>query len=225
MATKKKTTKKVTRNLSAQLPVETIETPLDSPKKQNPLFLVLVVILLGVLAFNLAKKNRGMFIAGTVNEVSVSRSQLDKTLMTRYGKSTLDELLSIALLDQLASKNGVTVTDEEINTEIKTLEDRLGGAEALKTNMAQFGIDDAKLREELTAVVKQRKLAAKLFEVKLEETEVKKYYDDNKAQYTNKKYEDVKAEIEGMLRDQKLQTQFSEWFNKEREGAKVNTYI
>lgn len=222
---KKKLHKKVTNQAAPQLVVQETNMETPQPKKNSPLIPILVVILLGVLAFNIAKKNRGLVIAGTVNEVNVTRAELDKVLMTRYGKSTLDELLSLALLKQLATKNAITVTKEDIDAEIKTLEARLGGAEALKSNMEQFGIDDAKLREELTSVITQRKLASKLFQVALDEKEVKKYYDDNKALFEKKKFEEVKAEIESTLKDQKLQTQFSEWFNKERQGAKVTTYI
>jgi len=224
MATKSKTKSRVVK--SAVKPK--IEEPLISlVKKSNSKFItyLAIVILLGIALFLMAKKYRGLVIAGMVNTSPVTRMELQKVLIERYGKATLDDLIAQKLLQQLAKDNQVVVSNEDIEKETKSLEDRLGGKEALQASMDRFGIDQKKLREEITSVILQKKLSSKLFQVTIEDAEVTKYFNDNKALFDKKTFDEVKADIRQTLTDQKLQEQFSTWFADQQKKAKIQVFI
>ena len=224
MATKSKTKSRVVK--SAVKPK--IEEPLISlVKKSNSKFItyLAIVILLGIALFLMAKKYRGLVIAGMVNTSPVTRMELQKVLVERYGKATLDDLIAQKLLQQLAKDNQVVVSNEDIEKETKSLEDRLGGKEALQASMDRFGIDQKKLREEITSVILQKKLSSKLFQVTIEDAEVTKYFNDNKALFDKKTFDEVKADIRQTLTDQKLQEQFSTWFADQQKKAKIQVFI
>ena len=224
MATKSKTKSRVVK--SAVKPK--IEEPLISlVKKSNSKFItyLAIVILLGIALFLMAKKYRGLVIAGMVNTSPVTRMELQKVLVERYGKATLDDLIAQKLLQQLAKDNQVVVSNEDIEKETKSLEDRLGGKEALQASMDRFGIDQKKLREEITLVILQKKLSSKLFQVTIEDAEVTKYFNDNKALFDKKTFDEVKADIRQTLTDQKLQEQFSTWFADQQKKAKIQVFI
>lgn len=224
MATKSKTKSRSLKSVSSPV----METPvMEGVKRNNPKFItyLVIVILLGVALFLLAKKYRGLVIAGMVNTTPVTRMELEKALVDRYGKATLDDLIAQKLLQQLAKQNQVTVTKEDIQTETKALEDKLGGKEALQASMERFGIDQAKLDEEISSVILQKKLSAKLFNVNVTDAEVTKYYNDNKALFDKKTFDEVKDDIKKTLIDQKLQEQFSSWFADQQKKAKIQIFI
>lgn len=205
-------------------------TPVESTvikSKPSPKFItyLVIVILLGVSLFLLSKKYRGLIIAGTVNSSPITRWELSQALTDRYGKATLDELIATKLLNQLAASNQITVSKDDISKELQALETRLGGKEALQASMTQFGIDEKKLNQEISAVLIQKKLSEKLFKVTVEDAEVTKYFNDNKALFTNKKFDDVKADIKLTLEQQKLQEQFGTWFQDQQKKALIKTFI
>lgn len=201
------------------------ETPPVTKNNSKFFTYLVVVILLGLALFLLAKRYRGAIIAGMVNTTPITRWELNKVLTERYGKATLDDLIANKLIKQLAAQNNITVSQDDIAKETKSLEDRLGGKEALQASMDRFGINQAKLNEEIYSVLLQRKLSEKLFQVKVEDTEIEKYYNDNKTLFPNKSLEEVKDSIRQNLVQQKLQEQFSTWFQDQQKKAQIKIFI
>lgn len=218
MATRKKTT----------FPVIPQDTLASSSVKFSPikfLRLLAIVVLAGILIFGVVKKYRHLFIVGVVNTTPITRWQLDKMVFDRYGKSTLEELVNVTLLDQLSKQNKVTVTEDDIKNETTDLETRLGGKEALKANMERFGVDEAKLREEIRSILLQRKLSQKLFNLTASDEEISKYYSDNKALFAKQTIDEVRDDIKKSLEQQKSQQQFTDWFQEQRTKAKISLFI
>ena len=220
MATKRKTSSKKI------LPVSIIEKqPVKKPINYVFLAQVAVVILVGSLAFFMAKKYKGFFIAATVNKTSISRLELEKKLNQRYAKTTLDELISAALLKDLAKQNSISTSAEEISKERKTIEDRLGGAEALKSSLAQYGMTEDEFVSRLETVIIERKLSEKLFKIDITDAEVEKYYTDNKPSFGTQKLEEVSGQIKDSLLQQRQQQEFGTWFTDQKSKAQIKSYI
>lgn len=220
MATKRKTrSKKV-------LPVSVVAKP-PVKKPINYVFIaqVAVVVLVGLLAFFMAKKYKGYFIAATVNKTSISRLELERKLNQRYAKTTLDELISSALLKDLAKQNNVTTSTEDISKERKTIEDRLGGAEALKSSLVQYGMTEDEFVSRLETVIVERKLSEKLFKIDITDAEVEKYYTDNKPSFGSQKLNEVSGQIKDSLLQQRQQQEFGTWFTDQKTKAQIKSYI
>lgn len=218
MATRKKITS----------PVISQDAPLTSPVRFSPvkfLRLLAIVVLAGILVFGIVKKYRHLFVVGVVNTTPITRWQLDKVIFERYAKTSLDELINITLLDQLSKENKIVVSDADIKKETDDLETRLGGKEALKANMEKFGVDEAKLKEEIKSILLQKKLSEKLFGLTVSDEEVAKYYSDNKSLFTGQTLVQVKDDIKKSLEQQKSQQQFTDWFQEQRTKAKITLYI
>jgi len=204
-------------------------TPTHSKPQTSSLrlaFTVGLVILLGIGAYYLAKKYRGYIIAGSINTTPITRFELNKKLVERYGQATLQEMVDTALLADLAKKNNVTIAQSDLDEERKKIVDRLGGEEALKNALTQSGLTDKDFLSRLKAMVTEAKLKVKLFtNVEPKEDEVKKYFTDYSSYFKDKKYEDVKEEIKTNLKEQQLQDKFTEWFKDQRSKAQIRTYI
>lgn len=203
-----------------------VDSSVVETKPKSKFFTYLIIIvLLGTAFFLLAKKYRGLVIAGMVNTTPISSFELQKALVQRYGKATLDDIIASKLLTQLAKNNQIVVTPEDVKTETASLEERLGGKEALQASMERFGINEAKLNEEIYTVLLQKKLSQKLFKAEVTDSDITKYYQDNKSLFDGKKFDEVKADIQESLVQQKLQEQFGKWFQEQREKAKILIFI
>jgi len=222
MATKKKTTRSVSVKA---IKSEVVTKSVPSFSIFKFLRLLAIVVLSGILIFGLVKKYRHLFVVGVVNTTPITRWQLDRVIFGRYGKSSLDEMVNIVLLEQLAKQNGVKLVASDIDNEITQLEERLGGKEALKANMERFGVDDAKLKEEVRSIVLQRKIAQKVFNISITDEEINSYYSQNKVLFDKKTLDEVKDEIKKSLEQQKVQEDFSKWFQEEKAKAKISLFI
>ena len=183
------------------------------------------LLLIAAIVFFLAQKYRGLIIAGSVNSTPIYRLSLEKQLNARYAQATLDELINTALLKDLAKTNDITISTNDISDERKQIEDRLGGAEALRASLDQYGMSESEFNSRLETVVLERKLSEKLFTNEVSDEDAQKYFDDNKVSFSGKKFPDVKDQIKENLKQQKLQQDFSNWFNDQKSKAQIKTYI
>jgi foldase protein PrsA len=206
------------------MPMESETIVTSKPPKKTVLVLLslLLVISLGVLA---AKKYKSLFVVGKVNGQFITRLELEKSMNDRYAKATFDDLASTNLLYQLASQNGVTVSDEELNKEIADTETRLGGKEALTSTLDRMGYTQDRFTKEMNMLVLEKKLAAKLFKAEVSDEEVAKFYTDNKTLFPDKKLDEVKADISNNLVSQELQQQFTTWFQEQKDKAVIKSYL
>ncbi len=187
--------------------------------------LLLALVLLAALSILFAKKYRSLFVVGKVNGQVVSRWELEKAMNDRYAKTTFDDLASTTLLKQQTKKNDVTVSKDELEKEIAATEQRLGGKEALQSTLDRLGYSQSRFEEEMKTQVMVRKLAEKLFKIEVTDQEVEKFYNDNKTLFPDKKLADVKLDIFQNLTEQKLQQQFTTWFQEEKGKATIQSYL
>ncbi|KKT44318.1 MAG: Bacterial trigger factor like protein [Candidatus Collierbacteria bacterium GW2011_GWF2_44_15] len=198
-------------------------------KKNNMSFVIklIAVILLGTAAFLLAQKYRSVFVAGMVNTRPVTKWELNRRLVERYGKVAFDEIVTEVLLMDAAKENGVTVSKQEIEAEVALNETNYGGKDALREMAKTAGITtDKQLNDFFELKLTVSKLQEKLFPEEVTDEEIKTYYDENKELvYKDKSLDDVKEEIKSQLLQQKVSQKFSEWFGKLREDAKISNFM
>ncbi|KKT37360.1 MAG: Bacterial trigger factor like protein [Candidatus Collierbacteria bacterium GW2011_GWF1_44_12] len=209
--------------------IQAKNTEIKAVKKNNMSFVIklIAVILLGTAAFLLAQKYRSVFVAGMVNTRPVTKWELNRRLVERYGKVAFDEIVTEVLLMDAAKENGVTVSKQEIEAEVVLNETNYGGKDALREMAKTAGITtDKQLNDFFELKLTVSKLQEKLFPEEVTDEEIKTYYDENKELvYKDKSLDDVKEEIKSQLLQQKVSQKFSEWFGKLREDAKISNFM
>jgi len=225
MATKNKTLSK--KKTVTEVTVKTKEAQKSLFSLVNPTFIrnLVIVLLVGVTVFLIAKKYRGLIIAGTVNTTPISRFQLNQKLNERYGKTTLEEMINTAFLKDLMKQNDLTVTADDLKSERQRLIDQVGGEENLKAALTQYGMTETDLTDRLESVIMERKLSDKNFPVEVTDTEIEEYFQNNEASFEGKTLDEVKEDIRSSLKLQKQQQEFSTWFQEQKDKAQINTYI
>jgi hypothetical protein len=187
---------------------------------------LLLIITIGTLIFLGVQKYRGLFVAGMVDSSIITRSELNNRLLGRYGQATLDEIVSERVLENAIKKENIVITDADIDAEISSNEAQFGGPEALKEAAKGYGLkSDKEIRQFFRYRVMVRLLQENLFDVEVTDEEVQEYYDTNKEYLADNKFEDVAEDIRSQIKTQKVQAEFSVWFQQLKSEVKVQSFL
>lgn len=185
------------------------------------LFLVVVILaILGVLFYF-----KSLFIAAVVDGKPISRVAVIRELESASGQQALDALIVKQLINTEANKAGVAISQEEIDTEIKTLKDRIskqGGT--LELLLAQQDISQDQFREQ---IVLQKKLE-KILEnnIQVTDEEINQYFEQNKAALPTGVTEDeIKNQIRAQLKNQKFAVEADKLVSELKAKAAIQYYV
>lgn len=189
------------------------------------LFKFILVAILGTVIYLLAAKYRSFFIVGMVNNSPITRLELNSKMSDKYAKQTMDEIVNERLLNDELKKEKIVVSDKEVTDEMAKIVAQYGGEDAFKTAVAQFGLTPDKAKDSIKQSLGFKKIVEKNYKISITDASVKKYFDDNKASFTGKKFEDVSTEIKDNLYQQEVYTKSQEWFTNVRKAAKITSFI
>jgi len=138
---------------------------------------VLAVLLVVVLIKPPFGGGGGSEAVASVNGVAITKDKLYDELVIQGGKVTLDNIISEELIMQAAKKANVSVTDEEVQSEIQLIIDNVGSEEQFDMLLSQYGMT----RESLSQSKYYDILIRKILEPQTNVTEedIKAYYDEN----------------------------------------------
>lgn len=179
-------------------------------------------LLTGLLAIVLALlflySYKTLFVVARVNNKLISRGELTRELEREAGNEALESLVTKNLILQEARKKGITVDKEEVDAEIKKIEDGLvAQGQTLEDALTFQGWS----REQLEEQIKIRKMIEKIFgdEVEVTEEEIDNYLKENEIESPDRE------QIKAVIKDQKFSEKFQEWITTLRANAKINFFV
>lgn len=164
---------------------------------------------------------RGLFVAVIVNNQPISRLAVVRELEKKGGKQVLNTLVSETLILQEAQKNKIVVNDQEVNQEIKKIEDNFKGqGQSFDQALAAQGLTRADFNKE----VRMQKIIEKLLapKIKVADQEIKDYIDKNKE---NLPPNATPADIKTQLEQQKLRQVYQTWMAELQKKAKIIYFV
>jgi hypothetical protein len=184
------------------------------------IILVVLAIILGTLYYF-----RGLFLAAVVNGQPITRLSVIRTLEKTSGKSTLDSIITEALIYQEAKKLNALPTDAEIKTEVDKLTKQLkASGQDLNTLLA---FQNMTLKD-LETQIRLQKTVEKILadKVTVTQDEIDQYITDNKASIpATMGADEVKAAAEQQIKSQKLGTEFQSWIEKVKTTSNINYLV
>lgn len=146
--------------------------------------------------------------------------QLDK----KYGKDLREQMIVEALINSEAQKKGMTASDQEVNQEIKKIENEQGGADKLNQILQLQGIS----QDELRRLVKLQLLRQKLFGqgLAISDAELNNYFEQNKQNILGTQTDasseaKAKDNLRQQLLQQKINATFSAWLQSNLNSNRV----
>ena len=179
-----------------------------------------VVIAVGVLAYF----GKGLFIAATVNGSPISRLALIDKLEKTSGKQTLEGLITQRLVISQLDKENIKITPDEINAEIKRIEDQVSQqGNTLDQALEAQGMTRADLREQVSVNLRLGKLLSD--QTQVTDAEVAQYIKDNKLTITRGQETQFKDQIKNQIKSGKLSKAAQEWISTIRAAASINYFV
>lgn len=203
---------------------EQTEQLTSTPKKSRGIKLrksyvitVLALIALGLVLYAL----RGYFIVATVNGQPITRLGVIKELEKQHGKEAVDSLTIKALVEQEAAKKHLSVSQDDVNKELKKNEDILKkNGQTLDQFLQSRGLSKAYYLEGLRLQLLAKKIVGP---AKITDKQITDYIEQNKdrfAQYT--KLQEQKQAAKDELDSQEVGQKINDWLQKVRTEAKIN---
>ncbi|MBO8159115.1 peptidyl-prolyl cis-trans isomerase [Thermosyntropha sp.] len=127
--------------------------------------------------YNMLKK-------GYESEMGSIDEAKDKEILKNIKEKAYDDLVLQVLIKQEAEKEGIKVTDKEVEDDLKAFKDRIG-EEGYKDFIAKMGVTEKELLRQLKIEKMYMELKEKVTsDVKVSDEEVRKYYEDNQRIFT-----------------------------------------
>ncbi len=211
-----KTTSKAKKSATKVSKVDSISSQSDTPKSirnlrpSRKLIVIIVVLLLATLAYY----KKGWFIAASVNGQPITTLEVQTKLNKLYKERVVSQMIMEAVINQFianAAKQGVTITQPEIDAKLVEIENQYGGKEAFASLLQQ----NAVTKEDFTKEIKVNLLGEKLYQNEIKPTpeEIQKFLEDNKdapeatdsAQITKIANEQIKQQKLSKVLSEKIQ--------------------
>lgn len=209
-------------------------TPADTQAKDKRMKLLkTIAIWAGVFLITLIVVDYGVQYlnyrasVAIVNGTRIKKGEYYEYLSDSYGSTVVGQMIDEELIYQEAAAKGVEVTDDEIDAEIKDLEDNYGGSDELQKELDARNISEEKLREQIQTTL----LVEKMLEDKIEitEDEMKEFYEEYKdvlfPEDEDPTYEEAEDKIAETLRDQKISQEVQTWLAELRADATIKNNV
>ncbi len=152
--------------------------------------LAVAVVVLAVLLMQQPPQDDRSIVA-TVNGDEVTKDQLFDSMFARGGQEALENLVTRKLIIQEAEKKGITVSEEEVDGEVRSIIDDSfqGSEEDFIAALEFYGLNIEDFREDAYLNLLVRKVA--MDEIDLSEAAAREFYDENRALFEQR--EEVEA--------------------------------
>ena len=184
--------------------------------------IIIVIIIIALLA--LAYIFKGLFIAATVDGSPVSRLRVIERLEKVYGQSLLDSFINQKLVNTAALANNIEITTEEIDEEIKKIEEQLTAqGSTLNEALAMQNMTRANLQEEITFQKQLEQLVAD--KVTVTNEEIADYISAYGLEIPEDQQELADEQIRSELRNQKLNQEINTLLDNLKAEANIKYFI
>ncbi|MGE7604532.1 peptidylprolyl isomerase [Peribacillus sp. NPDC097675] len=117
----------------------------------------------------------------SVGGEKIKEAELHDTLVKNYGAETVNQLITDKIVELEAEKEGIKVTDKEIQKEIDTLAESYGGEDKLKEQLKASGSSLAEFKQDIVAYLHTKKLVEP--RITVTDDEISAYFEENKDKF------------------------------------------
>lgn len=180
--------------------------------------LLLIVLLVG---FFLVKK--GYVVAAVVNGMPIFRWQLSQNLMSRFGAQTLESMITERLIADAAQKDGIVLSQSDVDAKIATITATLGADVNLDELLAYQGMTKADFEQQVRLQLTVEKVLSR--DVAITEEEIDTFIKNNKDTMVSTDAAAMRTEAREALMSQKTSEKMQPWLMDLRENAKITKFF
>jgi len=182
---------------------------------------ILVVLTIVLLAVFLVHKE--WLVVAMVNGRPIFRWEVTNTLMSRFGKQTLEGIISERLIADAAKREGVAVSREEVDAKTSDIVAGLGGNVKLEDILKFQGMTKREFDSQIRLQLTVEKLLGK--EIEITEEDVDAYIATNRALLTATEPAALRQEARNRIRNEKVSEKIQPWFTQLKEKANILRFL
>ncbi|MGK2848734.1 MAG: hypothetical protein ACSLEX_01575 [Minisyncoccota bacterium] len=190
-------------------------------KHQKKIFIGVIVLAVLALIF----WYRGLFVAVSIDGSPISRLSVIRELEKTSGSQALDILITKKLINTATLKQGIVVSQTDVDTEIKKLETEISSQGAtLEMALAQQGITQEQLEEQMFLQKKLEKILGDA--VNVSDEELDQYLAKNSGLIpADSDTEEMRNQMREQLKRQKFNTEADKWLAHQKQNADIRYYV
>ena len=181
----------------------------------------IVILVIGLAGLLLA--NKGMVVAAIVNGKPIFRWELNKTLVSRFGKQTLEGIISERLMADAAKKAGVVVSKEDVEAKETEIVSGLAGDVKLEELLKLQGLTKEDFDNQIRLQLTVEKLLSK--DVSTTEDDITSYIATNRATLVATDEATLRVEARAAIINQQVSEKIQPWFMELKDSAKIVRFI
>jgi foldase protein PrsA len=181
---------------------------------------IAVIVILALLYFF-----RSFLVVAFVNGQPISRWSLDRQLEKTAGKQILNNKIAEILVAQEAQKQKIVISQSEIDTAVKELEDSFKAqGQTLDAVLAMQGQSKEEFLKQMNLQLLLEKMLGS--DIQITDEEVAEYFTQNKDYFAEgATLENQKEQIKKNIFDQKLTEKISPWLTELQNNAKIIYFL
>ncbi|MBI4035145.1 MAG: SurA N-terminal domain-containing protein [Candidatus Chisholmbacteria bacterium] len=166
---------------------------------------------------------RFLVVPALVNNQPIFFWQYAAKLHQQAGSQVLQQLINETLIEQEISKQGITITQSEIDQELANLEAQMTNSGGLDALLTFQGITKPELIRQIKLNLGLEKLIKGT--ITITDAEVNQELEDNTNLYQGLSEVDSATTAAENLRQSKLRQAFTDWFEQLRAQAKISNFL
>lgn len=203
--------------LAAPTPTNTMPRGIWNPRVIR-LILLLLVLLVG---FFLVKK--GYVVAALVNGKPIFRWELNAQITSRFGQQTLESMITEKLIADAAVKEGVVVSQADIDAKVASITATLGPNVNLEQLLTYQGMTRVDFEHQVRLQLTVEKVLGK--GIAVEESEIDTFLKNNREVMTATDEAALRLEAREALVSQKTSEKMQPWLMELRDNAKITKLL
>ena len=182
-----------------------------------------LAVLVAVLLVGAVFYFKDYFVVAMVDGEPISRLSVIERLEKRSGETMLDSIITEKLIDNETKRQGISVSEDDIDAKIKTIEASVAAqGTTLEDALAQQGMTMEDFRQSITLQEKLEKLLDD--KISVSEEEIAKSLGD-KSGIPAGKEDEIRQQVIEQLKGQKLNQEGAKYIEELRANAKIQFFM
>lgn len=152
-----------------------------------------------------------------VGNVSITKDQIYEAMKKEAGQRVMNDMINKELYKQEAAAQGVTVSDEELNTRFNPIKEAMG-SEKFQEYLAKEQLTEEELRDRTRMLMLRDKIFEKAYPIT--EEQIKEYYEKNKEKLKGT-LEEVRPKVEDKVKDKNKRSNMDKWIAELKQKHNV----
>lgn len=215
-------TKKTAKRLQKLAETAVVSEPETQPSGKFPAkYLYLAVGLLAISALLLA--NKSILVSAVVDGRPIWSWELNRVLVDRYGKQTLEGMISEKLIEGEAGKTGAVLNDAEVKAREEEIVKGLGSGMSLDEILKIQGLSKDEFDRQISLQLTVQKILGK--DLVISEADIDNYIATNRATLVATEEASLRMEAKQMILDTHVSSKLQPWFNELKAKAKILRFL